>query len=62
MLARWAVEVKIGEEDNIFYLTGYPVKLFSENLIAELIEWDIDWLREKGHSKWNSADLEYLAF
>ncbi len=113
-------KLKAGEIDALFYVAGYPVKLFSEQVTGEdslalipilnknivefypktvippntytwqtkavetvavkavLISYDfkmghcqnvgkfadilasnIDWLKENGHPKWNSVDLEY---
>jgi len=112
--------LKAGEIDALFYVAGYPVKLFTEQVTVEdglalipienksitefypkteipantyawqmetvplvavksvlvsydfrmancqnvgnfanIIENNIDWLRENGHPKWNSVDLEY---
>ncbi len=112
--------LKAGEVDAMFYVAGYPVKLFSENVSTEdklallpifnksitefypksdipastygwqtasvptvavksvlvsynfrrancrnvgkfayLLESNIDWLKENGHPKWKSVDLEY---
>jgi len=114
------LQLKNGNVDAMFYVAGYPVKLFSEqvtsgddlalipilnkNIIefypkteipadtypwqtetvksvavksvlisynfrmancqnvgrfADIMESNIDWLRENGHPKWNSVDLEY---
>jgi TRAP transporter TAXI family solute receptor len=113
-------QLKKGEVDAMFYVAGYPVKLFSDQVTAEddlalipilnksivefypkteipaatyawqtekvksvavksvlisydfrmancqnvgrfadLLESNIDWLRENGHPKWKSVDLEY---
>jgi TRAP transporter TAXI family solute receptor len=112
--------VKAGEVDALFYVAGYPVKLFSDQVMqtdglalipitnksivefypeteipaqtyawqgevvktvavksvlvsydfrmancqnvgrfADILEYNIDWLRENGHPKWKSVDLEY---
>ncbi len=112
--------VKAGEVDALFYVAGYPVKLFSDQVMptdglalipivnksivefypeteipaetyawqaavvntvavksvlvsydfrmancqnvgrfADIVENNIDWLRENGHPKWKSVDLEY---
>lgn len=112
--------LKAGEVDAMFYVAGYPVKLFTESVMAEdnlalltilnksitefypkseipagtyawqpekvesvavksvlvsydfrrancrnvgkmahLLETNMDWLKENGHPKWNSVDLEY---
>jgi len=112
--------VKTGEIDALFYVAGYPVKLFSDQVMqtdglalipimnksivefypkteipaetyawqtavvktvavksvlvsydfrmancqnvgrfADILEYNIDWLRENGHPKWKSVDLEY---
>lgn len=113
-------QLKAGEIDALFYVAGYPVKLFSEQVtgedslalipilnksiiefyptteipadtyvwqtetvksvavksvlvsydfrmancqnvgkFADILENNLDWLRENGHPKWNSVDLEY---
>jgi TRAP transporter TAXI family solute receptor len=113
-------QLKAGEIDAMFYVAGYPVKLFSEQVsgedglalipilnksivefypkaeipaatyawqtetvksvavksvlisydfrmancqnvgrFADILESNIDWLRENGHPKWKSVDLEY---
>jgi TRAP-type uncharacterized transport system substrate-binding protein len=113
-------QLKAGEVDAMFYVAGYPVKLFSEQVtgeddlalipilnksiiefypkteipaatytwqtetvksvavksvlisydfrmancqnvgrFADLLESNINWLRENGHPKWKSVDLEY---
>lgn len=113
-------ELKAGNVDAMFYVAGFPVKLFTDNVSTEdnlallpilnksivefypkstipagtyewqkkavdlvavksvlvsydfrrancrnvgrfayLLESNIDWLRENGHPKWNSVDLEY---
>lgn len=113
-------QLKAGDVDAMFYVAGYPVKLFSENVSSEdnlailpilnksitefypkseipagtydwqtetvksvavksvlisydfrrancsnvgkfayLLESNIDWLKENGHPKWKSVDLEY---
>lgn len=113
-------QLKAGEVDAMFYVAGYPVKLFSEQVtgeddlallpilnkgiiefypkteipaetyawqmeavksiavksvlisydfrmancqnvgrFADLLESNLDWLKENGHSKWDSVDLEY---
>lgn len=112
--------VKAGEIDALFYVAGYPVKLFSDQVMetdglalipivnksivefypetaipaktyawqtevvktvavksvlvsydfkmancqnvgrfADILEYNIEWLRENGHPKWKSVDLEY---
>lgn len=114
------LQLKKGNVDAMFYVAGYPVKLFSEQVtsedglalipilnksivdfypkteipantypwqtetvksvavksvlvsynfrmancqnvgkFADILENNIDWLRENGHPKWNSVDLEY---
>ncbi|NOR25825.1 MAG: TAXI family TRAP transporter solute-binding subunit, partial [Desulforhopalus sp.] len=114
------LQLKKGNVDAMFYVAGYPVKLFSEQVtseddlalipilnksiiefypkteipadtypwqtetvksvavksvlisynfrmancqnvgkFADILESNIDWLKENGHPKWNSVDLEY---